>query len=316
VSAAELVAIRDLSADIRLFEIARAGGFGPSSPGAHLEVGVMMEGRAETRAYSIVEATPEGAIRIAVKRLKISRGGSAYMWSLKPGARLNVEGPRNHFPLALGAGNYLLIAGGIGVTPIYAHALALARTGAAFRVLYAAQTRADFALGLELQIAVGERLRKFASAEGRRIDFDAEFLALAPEGEAYMCGPIGMLEAAKRAWAASGRPMHKLRFETFGASGHWPTGAFEVKIPRLGKTLAVAETQTLLEALEAAGVEAMSDCRKGECGLCALPILAVDGVVDHRDVFFNEAEKEASDKLCACVSRIYGGSVTLDIAGR
>ena len=72
----------------------------------------------------------------------------------------------------------------------------------------------------------------------------------------------------------------------------------------------------MLEALEDAGVEMIFDCRKGECGLCALPILAVDGVVDHRDVFFSEEEKAANAKLCACVSRVYGGSITLDTADR
>jgi vanillate O-demethylase ferredoxin subunit len=313
-SAAEISSVRDLTEDIRMFEIARQGGFPPAAPGAHLEIGVVIEGRAATRAYSIVEATPEGAIRIAVKRLKISRGGSAYMMSLRPGARVSVSGPRNHFPMALGAGEYLLIAGGIGVTPIYSHALALGRAGERFRLLYAA--RAAFALGDELRAVVGERLRTFNSAAGERIDFAAEFAALASNAEAYVCGPVGMLEAAKRAWAAAGRPMHRLRFETFGASGLWPTSAFEVKLPRLGKRVAVAETKTLLEALEEAGVEAMSDCRKGECGLCALPILGVDGVIDHRDVFFDDAEKATGEKLCACVSRVYGASVTLDIAGR
>jgi len=315
-SAARIVAVRDLTEDIRLLEILREGGFGSSSPGAHLEVGVVVDGRADTRAYSILEATPEGAVRIAVKRLKTSRGGSAYMGSLKPGDRLRVDGPRNHFPLTPGLPEYLLIAGGIGITPIYAHAQALARAGAEFRVLYAARSRADLALLEELQATVGERLHTFASDQGQRVDFAAEFAALAPQAQAYVCGPIGMLEAAKRAWVAAARPMHELRFETFGASGHWPTCAFEARIPRLGKTIAVPATQTLLEALEAAGVEAMSDCRKGECGLCALPILAVDGVVDHRDVFFNDAEKAAGGKLCACVSRVYGASVTLDVAGR
>jgi vanillate O-demethylase ferredoxin subunit len=125
-----------------------------------------------------------------------------------------------------------------------------------------------------------------------------------------------MLEDAKRAWRDSGRPIDQLRFETFGNSGRRPQVAFTAHIPRLGKAISVGVNQSLLEALEAAGVDMIYDCRRGECGLCALPILSVDGELDHRDVFFSEAEKAANAKLCTCVSRVYGGSITLDTADR
>ena len=72
----------------------------------------------------------------------------------------------------------------------------------------------------------------------------------------------------------------------------------------------------MLDALEAAGIAMISDCRRGECGLCALHILDVDGIVDHRDVFFSDEEKAANSKLCTCVSRVAGGSITIDTADR
>ena len=125
-----------------------------------------------------------------------------------------------------------------------------------------------------------------------------------------------MLEAARRAWAASGRPVDRLRFETFGASGEYPPAPFTVKIPRLDREIRVAANQAMLEALEAAGIEMIFDCRRGESGLCALPILELDGVVDHRDVFFSQAEKAESAKLCTCVSRVYGRAITVDTADR
>ena len=156
----------------------------------------------------------------------------------------------------------------------------------------------------------------FVSDEGRRVDIAAEIARLDPEGELYVCGPIGMLEAAKRGWRESGRPVDRLRFETFGNSGAHPSVAFVVKIPRLGKEIAVGANETMLDALEEANVGMIFDCRRGECGLCALPILAVDGVVDHRDVFFSDAEKALSLKLCTCVSRVYGASITVDTADR
>ena len=238
------------------------------------------------------------------------------MWGLAPGARLMISGPENNFTLGVGRPHYLLIAGGIGITPIYSHALALQRAGADVRVLYGAHGRADFALAAELKEAVGDRLKLFVGAEGARIDMASEFARLPPGAEAYVCGPIGMLDAAKHAWAASGRPFDLMRFETFGASGSRPSVPFEIRLPRLGKTVPVPVSKSMLEALEEAGVEMIFDCRKGECGLCALKIVDVDGIVDHRDVFFSDEEKAANAKLCTCVSRIYGNGVTLDTADR
>jgi ferredoxin-NADP reductase len=311
-----VAATRDLSPDIRLIEIAPTGGFAVPSPGSHVNVGVLIGERSDVRCYSIVGPCADGVYRIAVKRLKDSRGGSAYMWRLEPGARIPISAPANHFELGLGRPEYLLLAGGIGITPIFTHALALAHAGARFRLLYACHGRGDAALARELAQEIGDRLRLFVAEDGARVDIPAEIAALDPEGEFYVCGPIGMLEDAKRAWSASGRPVDRLRFETFGNSGRRPSVAFTARIPRLGKEIAVGANQTLLEAIEAAGVEMIYDCRRGECGLCALPILGVEGEVDHRDVFFSEAEKAANTKLCTCVSRVYGPSITLDTADR
>lgn len=313
---AEVAAIADLTPDIRRIDLVAPGGLARPPSGAHLTIALPIAGRTETRSYSIVEATAEGGWRIAVKRSPTSRGGSAHMWSLAPGARVKISGPNNLFPLAPGCAAYLLIAGGIGVTPVYAHAQALARAGADFRLAYAVRSREDLALAAELRALIGERLQTFVGADGERIDLTAEFARLARDGEAYVCGPVRMLDAAKRAWREAGRPPERLRFETFGAGGGLPTTPFRANIPRLGRTIEVPATRSLLEALEDAEVEMISDCRKGECGLCALPILAVDGVVDHRDIFLSEEEKAANAKLCTCVSRVAGGSITLDTADR
>ena len=309
-------ATRDLTPDIRLIEIVPSGEFVPPTPGSHVNVGVLIGDRPDTRSYSVVGRCADGAYRIAVKRLKDTRGGSAYMWTLAPGARLSVSAPANHFELTPGRPDYLLLAGGIGITPMFAHALALARAGARFRMLYACRGRRDAALAEELAEALGDRLRLVVGEEGARVDVPAEIAKLDPQGEFYVCGPIGMLEDAKRAWAASGRPVDRLRFETFGSSGRRPAVSFTARIPRLGRTIAVSAHQTLLEALEESGVDMIFDCRRGECGLCALPILEFDGEVDHRDVFFSEAEKASNAKLCTCVSRVYGASITLDTADR
>jgi vanillate O-demethylase ferredoxin subunit len=309
-------ATRDLTPRIRLIEIEPKDDFIPPSAGSHIDFSVMIHGRPDVRSYSVVGPCVDRVYRVAVKLLDASRGGSAYMWSLAPGARIAHSAPANHFGLALGRPEYLLLAGGIGVTPIFSHALALAHAGARFRLVYACRSQGDLALADELREQIGDRLEIVLSAEGRRVDIAKEIARLEGQGEFYVCGPIGMLEAAKRAWAASARPADLLRFETFGASGQYPTVPFTVRIPRLDREIQVPANQTMLEALEAAGIDMIFDCRRGECGLCALPILAVDGVVDHRDVFFSDAEKAESAKLCTCVSRVYGEAITLDTADR
>jgi vanillate O-demethylase ferredoxin subunit len=313
---ARLRAVRDLTADIRLFAIEPEGAFVPPTPGSHMDVAVRIGERPDVRSYTIVGPCTDGLYRIAVKRLPDSRGGSAGMWRLEPGARMTISQPRNHFELGRNRPHYLLVAGGIGITPIYTMALALAESGADFRLLYAARRREDLAFADELRERIGDRLQSFISAEGARIDFGAEIARLPPEGELYVCGPIPMLEEAKRRWAESGRPVDRLRFETFGNSGRFASEPFIIRIPRLQREIAVPQNQTMLEALEGAGVEMIYDCRRGECGLCSLDILEVDGIVDHRDVFFSDEEKALNQKLCTCVSRVAGGSITVDTADR
>lgn len=313
---ATLRATRDLSSDIRLFKIEPAGGFVAPAPGAHIHVEVHPDGRPDRRSYSLVGPCEDGVYRIAVKLLPHSRGGSRYMWGLQAGARLTVSTPGNHFELARGRAQYILVAGGIGITPIYSMALALAASGADFRLLYAARSHDQLVFAQELREKLGAKLETFVDEDGGRLDFAREIAALAPGGECYVCGPIGLLEAAKRAWRDSARPAAALRFETFGNSGRFATLPFTVKIPRLDMNIEVARDQSMLEALERAGVPMIHDCRRGECGLCALTILQAEGVVDHRDVFFSDEEKAADAKLCTCVSRLAGGVLTIDTADR
>lgn len=313
---ARLRTARALTPDIRLLEIEPATRGATAPPGSHLGVAVMIGERPDTRSYSLLDSGADGVYRIAVKRLPDSRGGSAYMHGLAPGARLSISGPRNHFGLTLGRPGYLLVAGGIGITPLHAMALALHQAGAPFRLLYAARTRQDLALADDLRARIGDRLEIFLDEENRRIDLAQAIAGLAPEAEAYVCGPYGMMEAARRAWTEAGRPAQGLRFETFGTGGRHATEPFTVRIPRLSKEIVVPRNQTMLEALEAAGVGMIHDCRRGECGLCTVKILDTDGTVDHRDVFFSEAQKATNAQLCTCVSRVVGGGITIDTADR
>lgn len=313
---ARLLATRDLTHDVRLFEIEPEGAFVSAAPGSHIDIVVPNDGRPLVRSYSLVGACTDGRYRIAVKRLASSRGGSAGMWRLAAGERLTISAPSNSFELSYGRSEYLLLAGGIGITPIYTMALALKQAGANFRVLYGARSRRDLALADDLARHIGERLQLFVDDERQGIDMSGEIARLDPRGELYICGPFGMLEAAKRLWRDANRPAAQLRYETFGSGGSFAAAPFKIRIPRLGLEIDVPADRSMLEALEDAGVDMIFGCRRGECGLCALPILDAAAAVDHRDVFFSPDERATNNKLCTCVSRVAGGSITLDTPDR
>ena len=141
------------------------------------------------------------------------------------------------------------------------------------------------------------------------------FAALPQHAMTLFCGPIRMLDAARHAWEAAGRPMTDLRYETFGSSGLLPTDAFRVRLKGEGVELVIPRDRSMLDVLNEAGHEVMSDCRRGECGVCAIDIVAVDGEIDHRDVFFSDHQKQESRKICACVSRARG-TITVDTLRR
>jgi ferredoxin-NADP reductase len=315
-SGARLRATRDLTSDVRLFEIEPEHEVAATTPGSHIDVVVHVDGRPQVRSYSLVGPCADGSYRIAVKRLANSQGGSLGMWRLQAGQRLTISLPSNNFELGHGRTEYLLMAGGIGITPIYTMALALAERDANFRVLYAARTWRDLALADELARHIGDRLQLFVDEEGQSIDIAGELARLDPRGELYVCGPFGMLESAKRHWHEAGRPAAQLRYETFGSGGSLAPASFKVNIPRLGLEIDVPANRSMLEALEEAGVEMIFGCRRGECGLCVLPIVEAPAAIDHRDVFFSAEERAANGKLCTCVSRIAGGCITVDTPDR
>jgi ferredoxin-NADP reductase len=313
---ANVRAHRDLSATVREFEIRPEGGVRPWSVGSHLDVRVEVNGREETRSYSLVGLPGDEAYRIAVKRAQPGRGGSSFMWGLETGSELLIGEPNNHFELSFNAPEFLLIAGGIGITPIVGMAQMLAARGANVRMRYAARSAAELVYADGLRQTLGDRLQTFCSDAGERIDLGAEIAAVAPRAQLLACGPITLLDALREAWAAAGRAAADLRFETFGNSGHFEAQPFWVELPRHGLRLEVPAERSLLDVLNDAGVETLYDCKRGECGLCAVDIVSATGSIDHRDVFFSAHEKQSNARLCACVSRVHGGGVVLDSAYR
>lgn len=285
-----------------------------SAHGAHINVRIFIEGRPDHRSYSVVDHHLDGSITIAVKLLPDSRGGSAYMWTLEEGARAWITPPATDFELSYDATDYLLIAGGIGITPIIRMAETLQSREFKVKMIYAARTRDELAFIKRLDKALGSSLEIYVAEEQSFMDIEKEISMLSPTGELYICGPMGLMEAVRTAWHAAGKDRSRLHYETFGSSGAHPAVEFQVKIPKLGVELIVPKGRSILEALTEAGVEVLSDCRRGECGLCALKVVSMDGEADHRDVFFSPSQHDENKFICACVSRMSVGTVVFETA--
>lgn len=285
-----------------------------AEPGSHIDVKVPGGGETLKRSYSVVESSDDGGhLVVSVFRAPASRGGSIAMHSLEPGHTLEITQPLQNFPLRIGAPRYLLLAGGIGITAIAAMARVLKDLHADYTLVYAGRSRPAMAYLEELRQLHGHRLVPHINAEGTQLDVRSLAANLDRDTELYMCGPIRLMDSVRRTWLEQGLDPANLRFETFGNSGWFDPQEFTVRIPRLGIEATVGPDRSMLEALEDAGADMMYDCRKGECGLCEVRILHVEGTIDHRDVFYSERQQRAAEKICCCVSRVAaaGGAGTV-----
>lgn len=277
----------------------------PAEPGSHLDLTVHVDGEPATRSYSIVDSHDGGRrIAISVFRAPASRGGSIHMHTLQAGDQLRITQPMQNFPLRIGAPRYVLLAGGIGITAILAMARVLKSIKADYRLVYAGRSRTAMAYLADLEAEHGDRLAVHVDDEGTALHVPDLIAGVDPATELYMCGPIRLMDAVRRGWTDARLEAPNLRYETFGNSGWYDPEEFTVRIPRLDVEATVGKGRSMLEALEEAGVEMMFDCRKGECGLCQVRILDLDGAVDHRDVFYSKRQQDAGSQMCVCVSRI------------
>ncbi|MER7201676.1 oxidoreductase [Streptomyces sp. CB01635] len=274
-------------------------------PGAHLDVHV----GGQVRQYSLCSdpRTPT-SYRIGVLNEPSSRGGSRHVHTkLRPGQRVTVSAPRNHFALQDAPG-YVFVAGGIGVTPILAMAREAARRGAAWRMVYGGRSRASMAFVDELA-ALGGDLTVVPQDEQGHIDL-ASTLAGLPDGTlVYCCGPEPLLAAIEALC-----PADRLRVERFAApvvERSADDEGFEVECRTSGLTLTVGADTSILEAAEAAGLDVASSCRDGICGSCETRVL--DGTPDHRDFLLSDAERAAGASMMICVSRCASGRLALDL---
>ncbi|ARP94177.1 cytochrome P450/oxidoreductase [Bordetella genomosp. 13] len=283
------------------------------APGAHIDVECGDTGM--SRQYSLCgDPLDSSRLRIAVLKEADGRGGSAWVHEhARPGMRLRIRGPRNHFRLDESTGRAIFVAGGIGITPVSAMARRARELGIDYELHYSGRSRAAMALLPELAALHGDRLRVYASDEGRRNDFAALLRQPDARTHIYACGPERMLQALKQATAHW--PDDALRVEhfhsTLGTLDPAREHAFEAELKDSGLVVNVRADQTLLAALRAANIDVQSDCEEGLCGSCEVRVLA--GEVDHRDVVLTRAEREANGKMMSCCSRAAGKRIVLEL---
>lgn len=308
---------------IRSFRLRAAdgGALPPIASGAHLKVRI--PDLTEPRCYSLVALSANPAdqpaateYRLAVRLEENSRGGSVYMHGLSAGQTLSAIGPKNDFPLhaaETGEGTVILIAGGIGITPLASHAAALTAAGRPFALHYSGRSRSHLALLEELSLLCGEALSLHADDEpASRLDVGQLLAGLSRDQHIYVCGPKGLIDSVLATASHLGWPREKVHFELFATaapvSGDQP---FELELRQSGMVLQVPADKTILEVMEAAGCDPMFDCRRGECGVCQAVVL--EGIPEHRDYFLSEREKAEGKVIQTCISRACSARLTLDL---
>ncbi|MBP6900153.1 MAG: oxidoreductase [Burkholderiaceae bacterium] len=289
--------------------------------GAHIDVHLP---GGLVRQYSLCNDPAERhRYRIAVLREPRSRGGSAAMHEqLRVGQRLRVGLPRNLFALAPGQAqpHSLLLAGGIGITPLLAMAQQLHREGRSFGLHYCGRSRSRLAFVDEMLAspwAAALQLHLDDGPEPQRLQA-APLLAAQPEGtQLYVCGPAGFMDHVLGTARELGWPeacLHREYFAAAPAPASTAAGedrAFEITLARSGRVLGVGAGERVIDVLAAQGVQIPVSCEAGVCGTCLTRVL--DGVPEHRDSFLTEAERAANDQFTPCCSRALSPRLLLDL---
>lgn len=323
-----ITGVRQLTPRVRAYELRAAdGGSLPTvEPGAHIDVPVRLLNSAgvakdvhSTRRYSIIGTSEAGgSYEIAVQKDVNGHGGSlAVHRDYQLGMTLHCGMPGNDFPLHTGSEPAVLIAGGIGITPIHSMAMALARDARGFALQgfalhYAARSRREAAFAWELQSMIGGAATLYFSDANQKLDVASVMAKAFADSIFYVCGPISLIEAVRKAAGELGIAENRIRFERFSAASTRATDTpVRVTLRSSGRIIDVSASQSILDAVQAAGVDAPAACRTGNCGTCAVKVLS--GEPDHRDTALSDAERMQAGLMCICVSRAHSLALTLDL---
>ena len=289
------------------------GGLLPTfSGGAHTVVEMKDAGLTRLNPYSLMsDPLDTRSYSISVRRDDEGRGGSLFMHrNVRPGDRMTISYPVNLFSLDLRATKHLMLAGGIGITPFLAQMKQLSHMNGHFELHYSVRSRALGSYAAELETQHPSNVHIYCDDQEQAIPLD-RLLSSQPLGtHVYVCGPKGMIDWVLKTAGSLGWPSEAVHSEEFLAPE--PGKPFAAELAVSGKTVSVGENQSLLEAIEAAGVDAPYLCRGGACGQCETRVVSHDGEFVHRDHWLSDEEKSSGEKIMPCVSRFVGKTLVLD----
>lgn len=279
-------------------------------PGAHIDMH-LPDG--SIRQYSLCGDPAERRTwRVGVREVEGGRVSRVIHRDLRPGALMQVGLPRNNFPLAT-AREYVFVAGGIGITPLLPMMRTANLRATPWTLLFCTRRAAD-APFLDEALALGGTVVLHASDDGTRLDVAARLREAPADTLLYCCGPAGLMMAVETATA--GWPDGTVRFEWFAArerdtAGDDAAHGFQVVCARSGQTLTVPSDKSILQVLQAAGIDVPCSCEQGVCGTCEVQI--VEGEADHRDSILSAGERASNASLMTCVSRAKSSRLVLDV---
>jgi vanillate O-demethylase ferredoxin subunit len=283
--------------------------------GSHIDVQVAPD---TIRQYSLSNAPWDNSrYQLGVLRESKSRGGSTAVHdTLNEGDYLHISAPRNHFELRPAAKKSLLLAGGIGITPIYAMAQQLDRDGQPFEFHYSARSRANMAFADELEDAsFSDQCHFYLSDEPDtgRLDMAALAKDVEPDTHLYVCGPERFTDHALKTFKDSGWPVDHLHTEYFVAEDIDTSddGSFKVRIASTGEEFDIPADETIADVLIDNDIDLLTSCEQGICGTCVTKVL--EGTPDHRDRYLDDDEHAANNVMTPCCSRSKSSLLVLDL---
>lgn len=309
--------IRRETESVKAFVLESATGdmLPPFAAGAHIDVRVVIaSGETAWRSYSLAgDPAERGRYEIGVLRTR-DGGGSAYLHDrVSIGDALEISAPSNRFPLAENAAEHVLIAGGIGITPLLSMARALACRAERFELWYLGRSAdaTPFAGAVD-RLQGGRVMKHFTRSEpGSRLDLSRPLGRPAPGKHIYVCGPRSLVDDVLRVAGESGYTRQTLHFELFNATPATDETSFEVELVRSSVRFTVGPRETILEEAHKRGIFPSSDCTRGECGACLTRVL--EGEPLHRDVYLTDAEKAVNEFMMICVSRSRSPRLVLEL---
>ena len=279
--------------------------------GSHIRILLPTNG---DRAYSLLRLNELTKAQIAIGVLleEDSTGGSNYMHSLKIGDKVTAVPPQNNFELVNKASHHMLIAGGIGITPILSMAADLAKENKKFNLHYAGRSKDALAFVTEVAEICGDQMQLHYDDDESSLNIE-HILKKAPiNSHVYICGPSGLIEAIKNRALELNWDSSRIHFELFktDTSSNENT-AFEIEIHKTGQVIQVKADQSIIGALEGAGLDLLYDCQRGDCGICQCDVIS--GEPDHRDIILTDEEKASNTIMQICVSRAKSKRLVIDI---